>query len=137
MRLAALAAVFVLAPGAALAASPVEGTWRTQGGSGTVEIAPCGPLVCGRLIDFPELRKHPALTDERNRDASKRARPLKNVTMLSGFKGGPVKWTGGTIYNPGDGKTYRSVLELAGADTLKVKGCVGPICQTQTWTRAR
>ena len=126
-----------MAPGVALAASPVEGKWRTQGGSGTVEIAPCGAKLCGRLIDFPELRANPDVTDLRNRDAKLRSRPLKGVAMLNGFSGGPTKYTGGTIYNPGDGRTYRSVMELAAPDTLKVKGCVGPICQTQTWTRAR
>jgi uncharacterized protein (DUF2147 family) len=138
MRLAILTAVALLGAAApALAASPVEGTWRTQGGSGTVEIAPCGAQICGRLVDFPELKANPGVTDGRNRDAAKRGRPLKGVTMLAGFTGGPKKWTGGTIYNPGDGRTYRSVMELASADVLKVKGCVGPICQTQTWTRAR
>jgi uncharacterized protein (DUF2147 family) len=136
MRLAALAAVVCLAPGAALAATP-EGTWRTQGGAGVVEIAPCGAKLCGRLIDAPEIRTNPGLTDARNKDASKRTRPLKGLPMLAGFTGGPTKWTGGSIYNPGDGRTYRSVLELPSADVLKVKGCVGPICQTQTWTRAR
>jgi uncharacterized protein (DUF2147 family) len=137
MRLVVLAAVLVLAPGAALAASPVEGNWRTEGGQGLVEIAPCGAKICGRLVDAPDFRANPGLTDARNRDAAKRGRPLKGLPLLNDFTGGPSKWTGGTIYNPNDGRTYRSVLELANANTLKVKGCMGPICQTQTWTRSK
>lgn len=119
------------------AAAPVDGLWRTETRGGIVRIAPCGVQVCGTLDDSPDLRREPDATDARNRDASKRSRPLKGVTLLDGFSGGPDRWTGGTIYNPEDGRTYRSELSLAGPDTLKVKGCVGPFCRTQTWTRAR
>ena len=137
MRLAALVAAVCLAPQAALAASPVEGDWRTASDGGLVQIAPCGPKICGRLVDATELRRQPGLTDGRNKDVSKRTRPMKGLPMLENFTGGPKTWTGGTIYNPADGRTYRSVLELATADVLKVKGCLGPICRTETWTRAR
>jgi uncharacterized protein (DUF2147 family) len=137
MRLVAFVAVALATPAAALAASPIEGAWRTQGGRGVVEIAPCGAQICGKVVDGPGMAANPGLTDTKNKDASKRSRPLKGLPILSGFSGGPTLWKGGTIYNPEDGGTYRSTLQLAGPDTLKVKGCVGPICRTQTWTRAK
>ncbi len=139
MRLAVLtAAALVAAAAPAFAASPVEGRWKTQGGRGVVEIAPCGAALCGRIGGTPRpTADNPAMTDLNNKDAAKRSRSLLGLPILTGFKGGPAKWTGGTIYNPEDGNSYRSSLELAGADTLKVKGCVGPICRTQTWTRIR
>ena len=46
-------------------------------------------------------------------------------------------WRDGKIYNPENGKTYRSVLKPAGPDTLKVSGCVFIFCETQTWKRVR
>ncbi|MCY3672067.1 MAG: DUF2147 domain-containing protein, partial [Alphaproteobacteria bacterium] len=49
--------------------------------------------------------------------------------------GGEGPWKGGRIYNPENGKTYRSNLRLKGADTLRVSGCVFIFCETQIWTR--
>lgn len=139
MRLAVLAAAALSAAAApALAASPAEGRWRTQGGRGVVDIAPCGPALCGRIAGAPApTADNPAMTDLRNRDPARRSRPLRGLTILTGLTGGPTRWTGGTIYNPEDGNSYRSSIELSDPNTLKVKGCVGPICRTQTWTRAR
>ena len=136
MKALLAAAAVALAPTAAFAAG-VEGLWETQTRGGFVQIAPCGAKLCGTLADAPDLQREPDARDTRNRDPAKRARPLKGVTLLSGFSGGPTRWTGGTIYNPEDGRTYRSELTLADPSTLKVKGCFGPICRTQTWTRAR
>ena len=44
-------------------------------------------------------------------------------------------WDDGEIYNPEDGKTYDSEMEVIDADTVKVSGCVWFICKTQTWKR--
>ena len=48
---------------------------------------------------------------------------------------GPNKWSG-QIYNADDGKVYESHIALTQANTLRVEGCVGPICGGETWTRA-
>lgn len=53
--------------------------------------------------------------------------------MLEGFKQKAKGWTGGTIYNPKEGKTYGSKIKLLADGVLEVKGCIGPICQTQHW----
>ena len=137
MILAVGATGAVLLAASAVQAAPVQGLWSTETRGGVVRIEPCGPLICGTLEDAPDLRADPGATDQRNRDPAKRNRPLKGVTLLSGFRGGPGRWTGGVIYNPEDGRTYRSELILADARTLKVRGCFGPICRTQTWTRLR
>jgi uncharacterized protein (DUF2147 family) len=130
------AAAVALAPSAALA-NPAEGLWRTQTQGGVVRVGPCGAQVCGWLHDSPDLKREPDAKDARNRDAAQRDRKLKGLQLLSGFSGGPARWTGGMIYNPDDGRSYRSELTLADPNTLKVKGCLGPICRTQTWTRVR
>ena len=58
---------------------------------------------------------------------------------IAGFKGGPEKWSGGTLYNPGDGHTYGGSLTLLDPDHLLLKGCVlfGLVCKSQTWTRLK
>lgn len=131
-----LAAALALAPAAAFA-GPLDGLWNTETRGGVVRLGPCGAEVCGWVHDAPGLRREPDAKDAKNRDAAKRSRPLKGMRTLSGFSGGPKAWSGGTAYNPDDGRSYRAELTLADADTLKVKGCAGPFCRTQTWTRVR
>ena len=58
--------------------------------------------------------------------------------MMTGFKGGPSEWSGGTLYDPASGNTYHGGFALKSNDTLNLKGCIfGPLCRTQTWTRIR
>lgn len=121
----------------ALAADPT-GLWQTPTRGGQVEISKCGASLCGRLVASEGLKADPALKDVHNSDTSLRGRALKGVTILTGFSGGPTEWTGGSIYNAEDGKTYSGTIVLDGDNTLKLKGCVmAPLCKTQTWTRLR
>ena len=123
-----LATVLALAAGAA-AAEPLAGTWQTEAGddgnTGHVQIAPCGAKLCGTLV--------------RSFDAS-------GAEMGSDHIGRQIVWDmepqgdgrygKGKIWAPDRDKTYRSKLQLSG-DTLKVSGCVGPICRAQTWARVK
>ncbi|HEX7874360.1 MAG TPA: DUF2147 domain-containing protein [Sphingobium sp.] len=126
--------------GAAVAAdvdaNAVLGRWRTEVRHGVVEIARCGPSICGKLIDSDGLKTNPNLLDTNNKDAAQRGRKLMGVQMLQGFtwKGGA--WQGGTIYNGEDGGTYKATVTPITHNQLKLKGCiVWPLCKTQTWTR--
>jgi uncharacterized protein (DUF2147 family) len=141
LKYAALALVAAsLAYGPASAASPdsVIGKWRTPSKHGVVEIDRCGSSLCGRLVDSDNIRNHPDLRDVNNKDAAQRTRKLKGLQILGGFTRSTDSWGGGTIYNPEDGGTYKATITPAGADTLKLKGCiVWPLCKTQNWTRIR
>lgn len=121
----------------ALAADPV-GLWQTPSRGGQVEISKCGASLCGRLVSSEGIKADPNLKDVNNANAALRGRPVKGVTILSGFSGGPKEWSGGSIYNAEDGKTYSGSITLDGDDTLKLRGCVvAPLCKTQVWTRLR
>ena len=52
---------------------------------------------------------------------------------------GYSSWSGGRIYNPEDGKTYKCKLTLQDDGTLKVRGYVGMSIfgKTQIWRRLR
>ena len=47
-----------------------------------------------------------------------------------------IAFDDGTIWNPSDGETYSSEMQLEG-NVLKVDGCVAFICKEQTWTRVQ
>ncbi len=67
-----------------------------------------------------------------------RNRPLIGLEILSGFEyAGDGRWTGGTIYDPDNGKTYRCKLRFVDRDTLEVRGYIGIslIGRTEVWKR--
>ena len=137
-HLAAICAAHLLALVAAplAAAEPVAGTWVTASRDGVVQIGPCGPSLCGRLVRFLVTPPDgPGQRDVNNPNRALRSRPLLGSTILSGFKADGEVWRG-TIYDPKSGKSYRSILKRVGKDRLEVKGCIGPFCQTQVWRRA-
>lgn len=126
-----------LALASAASASDVTGVWRTTERGGRIEINPCGNSICGKIVGGT-VGSGEVTTDAKNRDVALRSRPLNGLVIMKGFSGGPNEWTGGTIYNPNDGGTYRASVKLAADDTLQVKGCVAAmICQTQTWKRLK
>ena len=136
--------VGLLAMGAALAlsgaarAADVTGLWHTTAQGGVIEIDPCGDSVCGKIVGSPELTAHPDLKDSRNGNPALRSRLLKGLVILQGFHRDGDGWSGGQLYNPPNGATYKGELRLTAPDTLKVTGCiVSPLCQTQIWSRAK
>jgi uncharacterized protein (DUF2147 family) len=133
----ALAIAFGLIATAAYA-RPLEGTtWRTASGSGTIRIEACGTKTCGRILTGTPKAGDTGL-DFRNPNPAMRTRALIGTSILSGFtRQGDDSYKGGTIYNPEDGKTYRSEFKQKTDGRLEVKGCVGPFCETQVWTPVR
>jgi len=127
---------------AAPAADPTFGEWLTQTGDGKVKVGPCAAnpaQACGTLVwAKPPADAPPGpLRDAHNPDPALRARPLLGVLIVSGFtREAPGQWADGRIYDPNDGKTYKSKMSIAADGTLKVSGCVMVFCKAQTWTKA-
>jgi len=139
VRFMIAAIALTMASGAAAAApAPTDatlGVWLTQTKKGKVEIAPCGASICGKVIWVESERDGVAILDSKNQDPARRNDRIVGSTMLSGFRRSEAGWVGGRIYNAEDGGTYGSELRPQPDGTLKVKGCFGPICRTQIWTR--
>ncbi|SFO85294.1 DUF2147 domain-containing protein [Qipengyuania nanhaisediminis] len=134
-RLAAIAALASAAP--LLAAQPIEGRWVTAEKDAVIQIGKCGSKLCGKIARF--LVAPPQGLDQRdvnNKEPRLRSRKLLGMPVLTGFNEESDLWRG-EIYDPKSGKTYRSVVRRKDANRLEVKGCIGPFCQTQVWTRAR
>ncbi len=139
--LAPAAAIALLTATAAQAADPVLGDWMTVNGSAKVRIAPCAAdaaKACGTIVWMKnsEDKAGGPQKDTNNPDAALRTRPVVGLQLIRDFKpAGPGKWAGGKIYDPGSGTTYGSKLSANANGSLKVEGCIGPICHAQTWTR--
>lgn len=123
------------------APAPIAGRWLTVEGKAIVEIGPCqrpgdrggGGQLCGRLARIMKYRPGGPRVDANNPDKGLRDRPLQGLAILTGFVAAGDRWKG-RVYDPESGRSYRSELVRDGA-TLHVKGCFGPFCRTQDWTR--
>jgi uncharacterized protein (DUF2147 family) len=117
-------------------AAPLEGTsWHTSSGDTTIRIEACGQRTCGRILSSVAPPGQ-SMLDTQNPNPALRTRSIIGLNILSGFNRQPDdSYKAGTIYNPEDGKTYRSEFRQKRNGTLEVKGCVGPFCQSQIWIR--
>lgn len=80
------------------------------------------------------------MMDVNNPDEKKRSKGLIGLQMLNGFTydAKADEWSGGHIYNPMNGKSYKSNMKLEG-NQLKLRGYIGKswmgLGKTTTWTR--
>jgi uncharacterized protein (DUF2147 family)/fucose 4-O-acetylase-like acetyltransferase len=131
----------LLLPGAARASDPT-GLWWAEGGFAQVAIRECGDALCGQVVWL----RHPfdehgcELRDAENPNPAMRGRPVVGMQILRDLRASPDdpgEWSGGEIYDPGSGRTYRVALELDGPDRLRVRGYLGVrvLGRTTTWVR--
>lgn len=110
----------------------VFGTFYTEAGTSRVTISDCGDgSPCGRVSAINPNVLEPGTSPE---DVlTKSGDPVLGLLMLQGFDRKKNDWRGGTIYDPENDKTYDARLKRLANGDLQLKGCVGPICQTQVW----
>jgi uncharacterized protein (DUF2147 family) len=113
----------------AQSADQVVGYWLTEKKTSQVEIykTPSGKYE-GKLVwlkDPLDENGRPK-TDKDNPTASMRNRPLKGVLLLKDFtyNASSKEWTGGTIYDPENGKTYDAFMWFDKNGVLNIKGFV-------------
>jgi uncharacterized protein (DUF2147 family) len=114
------------------------GVWMTQAGDARVRVSKCGGGICGVIVSLREpidpATGKPAV-DDKNPNPSLARRSMIGLPLFTGMRPtGPNKWSG-QIYNADNGSTYASSISLTGANSLRVEGCIGPICGGETWTR--
>ncbi|MEO0549196.1 MAG: DUF2147 domain-containing protein [Pseudomonadota bacterium] len=111
----------------------VFGTFVTEAGTSRVTITDCGDgTPCGTVAWIDPTAMEPGVTPETAK--TKAGDPVLGLLMLNGFDKKRRDWRGGTIYDPEADKSYASRLKRLDNGSLQVKGCIGPICQTQVWT---
>jgi uncharacterized protein (DUF2147 family) len=130
-------AALVLAAAPALA-DPLDvfGRFALRGGTSHVEIVDCGNATpCGKVVWIDPSALSSGERAETVTDA--KGSRILGLQLLGGFTARSGDWRGGTIYDPETGRTYAARLKRLGNKSLEVKGCIGPVCQTQVWTAVR
>jgi len=119
---------------------PIEGLWFNDVKSGKILITKGSDgKFNGKVVWLKEpLKNGKPKLDEMNVDESLRSRPRLGLQVLNGFvKDGDDKYTGGTIYDPLNGKTYSCKITCKGK-TLDIRGFIGISLfgRTTVWSRA-
>lgn len=133
--------MFMLAPLCAALAQDVVGKWKLEDGSAIVEVYRQGDVFSGKIVWLknPTKADGSPTVDELNPDAKLRSRKVLGLNMLSGLKKKGDEYAGGSIYDPGNGKTYNCSMKVEG-DVLKVRGSLdkrGLIGRTMDWFRVK
>jgi uncharacterized protein (DUF2147 family) len=116
----------------------IDGTWLSGDGDGWIDVIATAEGLSGVIEGSPNADEDRPDTDEKNPDPALRNRPLVGLQLFHGFEyEGDGRWTGGTIYDPNSGKTYRCKVTYIDQNTLKVRGYIGVslLGRTETWTR--
>ena len=131
--------ILMLMPLAMTFAQDVVGKWKLENGSAIVEVYKSGDVFNGKIVwlaNPTEADGTPAV-DDNNPDKALRSRKLIGLNMLNGLKANGGEYTGGTIYDPANGKTYNCSMKVEGK-VLKVRGSLdkkGLIGRTMDWFR--
>jgi len=136
LLLAALGLPLATARGAAdERAAQILGNWLTEPRDGIIEISVAGDgSYQGKIVGGND----PHRLDQHNPDQARRSQIVLGQIILQGMKyDGEGKWSGGSIYDPDSGRTYRCRLQRLDNDRLQVRGFIGfaLLGRSQVWTR--
>jgi uncharacterized protein (DUF2147 family) len=117
--LAALVSTAALAQPATIA-----GVWWAPDRDAKIEIViDQAGTANGRLV---AVASDAPVADTKNANPALRDRPVLGLTIIRDFRQqNDGSWSGGTVYDPETGGTYRGTLSLDGSDRLRMRGYVG------------
>ncbi len=124
-------------------ADSIIGNWLTEDGDSRVEVYQKDDgRFYGRVVwlEEPLNDEGKPKVDDQNPDAAMHDVPIIGLEVLQGFTYNQSKeeWTGGTIYDPKNGRTYSAYLRLDGENTLRMRGFVYGmrfLGRSSYWTR--
>jgi uncharacterized protein (DUF2147 family) len=118
--------------------SPV-GLWKTiddetKQTKSLVRISESGGAFVGKIEKLTTPGRENAVCSACEGDL--KDKPVTGMTIINGMKKVDDGYEGGTIFDPNNGKTYKSKMKLIdGGKKLEVRGFIGPFSRAQVWVR--
>lgn len=116
-------------------AREVIGNWLTQDRDGIIQISVASDgTYQGRIVCCDDAHR----LDQNNPDPALRHEPLVGHIIMQGMRyEGGGRWSGGTIRDPNNGRSYKCRLQLLDSDRLQLRGFIGfsLLGRSQLWTR--
>jgi uncharacterized protein (DUF2147 family) len=123
-------------------ADDILGTWLNQEATGKITIYKEGGKYFGKLVwlrtPLDSVTGLPR-TDKENSDGKLKSIPLIGLVNLKNFVfDGKEEWSGGTIYDPKNGKTYKCYIRFETPNRLKIRGYIGVslLGRNTFWTKS-
>lgn len=117
----------------------ILGFWLSENGKAVIEIYKKDGEYNGKMVWL--LKQHSGEIavplDVNNDDKELQKRKLLGLNILTGFKYKDGEFTGGRVYDPESGNTYKAYMELKTEDKIKLRGYIGISLfgRTSYWTR--
>ena len=139
MKKIIFSALLMLFPLMTAFAQDVIGKWKLENGTAIVEVYKSGDAYNGKIVwlEKPTEADGSPAVDDMNPDKALRSRKLIGLNMLNNLKKNGGEYTGGSIYDPGNGKTYNCSMKVEG-NVLHVRGSLdkkGLLGRTMDWFR--
>ena len=115
--------------------SSMIGYWLTS--QSIVQVKECEQGLCA-IIEYIFVENgvnQESILDENNKNKSLKERSLLGINLLDGFvySNEAKELSGGKIYDPGRGRSFKSNLYLLDNGNLKVEGCLLRLCGHEEW----
>jgi uncharacterized protein (DUF2147 family) len=123
-------------------ADDILGTWLNEEATGKITVYKENGKYFGKIVWLrdpidPDTGK--PKTDKENPEVKLQSRLVVGIVNLSNFTfNGTDEWSGGTIYDPKNGKTYKCYIAFEGPAKLKIRGYIGVsvIGRNTYWTKS-
>lgn len=120
----------------------IIGVWLNEEATGKIQIYKEKDKYFGKLVWLREpIDKATGLpkSDKENPNPSLQSAPVIGLVNLKDFTfDGKEEWSGGTIYDPKNGKTYKCFIRFENQNKLKIRGFIGisMLGRNTYWTRS-
>ncbi len=126
----------------AVAGDDLVGLWEPSSGKGRVKIERIGDKYYGKVVWLrepidPETKQKKV--DKNNPDPALKVRPRLGLRVIKNFTFANGIWEDGTIYDPENGSTYNSKIEMKDKNTIELRGYIGTpmFGRTDVWKRMK
>jgi uncharacterized protein (DUF2147 family) len=118
---------------AQVAADNIVGNWISPKKDSEIQIFKVNNKYFGKII----WGEGESTKDLKNPDIKMRNRDLIGLIILSNFHFEEDEWSGGTIYDPREGKTYSCVITMNNKTEINIRGYVGIAMfgRAEVWTK--
>ncbi len=119
----------------------IIGTWLTEDKEAHVQLFEKEGKYCGKIVWLlePLDSNGNPLKDIENSNTRLRKRSIMGLQLIWEFSYDEKNeiYIDGKVYDPDNGKTYTGKIWLEGKDELRMRGYVGWLYSTETWTRVK